>query len=198
MKPAQSTPSPWRATLTVSALAVCLCISPAAGLRAAEKLTTNEAGVRLLEAELQPIKVTLARAKCEQLVAAVGKTTLAHPDEARSILWAALTRRVVVLKKKDEPVATLPCTCARRIFLASIAAAPKRASEFLDLASELYPDCLSEFADAVRDFESFDGPAGGFGVGFGPGFPGSPGFTGSTPSGAIALPPVTVTAVVNG
>lgn len=29
----------------------------------------------------------------------------------------------------------------------------------------------------------------GFGVGFGPGFPGSPGFTGSSPSGAIALPP---------
>ena len=42
--------------------------------------------------------------------------------------------------------------------------------------------------------------ASGFGVGFGPGFPGSPGFTGSTPSGAIALPPAAnpVTAVQNG
>ena len=40
----------------------------------------------------------------------------------------------------------------------------------------------------------------GFGVGFGPGFPGSPGFTGSSPSGAIALPPETnpVTSVQNG
>ena len=42
--------------------------------------------------------------------------------------------------------------------------------------------------------------ASGFGVGFGPGFPGSPGFTGSTPSGAIALPPEAspVTNVQNG
>ena len=33
--------------------------------------------------------------------------------------------------------------------------------------------------------------------GFGPGFPGSPGFVGSTPSGGIALPPTAVTSVVN-
>ena len=40
----------------------------------------------------------------------------------------------------------------------------------------------------------------GFGVGFGPGFPGSPGFTGSPPSGAISLPPpaTPVTEVRNG
>ena len=38
----------------------------------------------------------------------------------------------------------------------------------------------------------------GFGGGFGPDFPGAPGFTGSPPSGGIALPPVAVTSVVNG
>ena len=50
--------------------------------------------------------------------------------------------------------------------------------------------------------DSFDPSveATGFGVGFGPGFPGSPGFTGSSPSGAIALPPEVnpVTNVQNG
>ena len=39
----------------------------------------------------------------------------------------------------------------------------------------------------------------GFGNGFGPGFPGAPGFIGSPASGGIALPPpVAVTSVVNG
>ena len=35
--------------------------------------------------------------------------------------------------------------------------------------------------------------AGDFGAGFGPGFPGSPGFSGSSPSGGFALPPSTTT-----
>ena len=39
-------------------------------------------------------------------------------------------------------------------------------------------------------------PNGGdFGAGFGPGFPGSPGFSGSSPSGGFALPPTTPSAV---
>ncbi len=196
MKPALLTPSPWRATLAAATLALGLSACPAS-VQAADKPMTNEIGVRLLEAELAPSKVTLAKAKCEQLIAAVGTTTRAHPDNARVILWAALTRRVIVLKKKDA-VVTLPCTCARRILLASIAAAPRQSSEFLDLAAELYPDCVSEFADAVREYDSFENLNGGFGVGFGPGFPGSPGFTGSAPSSAIALPPSVVTAVLNG
>ena len=37
--------------------------------------------------------------------------------------------------------------------------------------------------------------AGDFGAGFGPGFPGSPGFSGSSPSGGFALPPATTPAV---
>ena len=62
------------------------------------------------------------------------------------------------------------------------------------------------FADGSRPDsnapEGFDpgAEANGFGVGFGPGFPGSPGFTGSPPSGAISLPPASnpVTNVQNG
>lgn len=255
MKP--SIPSPWRATLTVSTLSVCLCISPthsragadgpAAGETGVRVLAlgktgmhmpeTNEVGVRLLEAELLPTKVTLLKAKCDPVVIAVGKTTLAHPRDALVILHAALTRRV--MKMRGEELATLPCTCARRIFLASVAAAPKRSSELFDLATELYPDCTPEFAEALRTFESRgqgasgpggndaasdaapsdnanmqrpmgdslshptnpgdnDGSASGSDAGIGAGFPGAPGFTGSSPGGGLALPPVAVTSVVNG
>ncbi len=221
MKLAIPLPSLRRAA-TVALLA---CLLPAASRAAG---FTNETGVRLLEIELLPGKVTLRTVKCDPLVIAVSKTTLAHPRDAVAILDAALTRRV---RKLHDTVATLPCTCARRIFLASIAAAPRRSSEFLDLALELYPDCAPEFAGALSDFNSQNGPAGtgadgenssaargmtnpmgnslfhlsdpgaeegGFGVGFGPGFPGSPGFSGSGPSGGIALPPSVVTAVLNG
>ena len=77
------------------------------------------------------------------------------------------------------------------------------------MALSLHPEC-SDTLNALLTTEvtnnnapnGFDTPGdlyGGFGVGFGPGFPGSPGFTGSPPSGAIALPPVSnpTTNVVN-
>lgn len=65
-----------------------------------------------------------------------------------------------------------------------------------------FRDGIVPVADPGNAPTGFDTPGdlyGGFGVGFGPGFPGSPGFTGSTPSGAIALPPLptAVTSVVN-
>ncbi len=225
MKPAIPLPS-CRCAATV-ALIACL-LSGLPGVSRAAGALTNETGVRLLEVELLPAKVTLRNVKCDPLIVAVSKTTLAHPRDAVAILDAALTRRV---HKLDDKVATLPCTCARRIFLASVAASPRRSSEFLDLAIELYPDCTPEFAGALSDFNSQSRLAGtgaaganspgadgmmspmgdsaldptdpgngdgGFGVGFGPGFPGSPGFTGSGPSGGIALPPVAVTSVLNG
>ena len=224
MKLALPFPSPRH--LAAASLALCL-FGFTATSRAVD--ATNEIGVRLLEAELAPAKVTLLKAKCDQLVIAVSKTTLAHPRDAVVILHAALARQIKKMRKDDD-LATLPCTCARRIFLASLAASPKRSSELFDLATELYPDCTPEFADALRGFgasqsgqsTSGDGtsagspafsvpmgtsdvdplnPAsgdGGFGVGFGPGFPGSPGFTGSGPGGGLALPPVAVTTVVNG
>lgn len=199
MKLALLLPFPRRAA-TLAALAACLLASPAVS-RAAD--ATNETGVHLLEAELLPTKVTLLKVRCDPLVIAVGKTTLAHPEAALAILDAALTRRV--RKLHEEGTATLPCTCARRIFLSSVTAAPQRSSDFFELAMELYPDCTAEFADALSEFNAqskfgdFRAPGdGGFGVGFGPGFPGSPGFTGSSASGALALPPSIVTSVLNG
>ena len=133
------------------ALIVCL-LGPAGVIRAAE--LTNETGVRLLEIELLPGKIPLRSVKCPPLVIAVAKATSAHPHDAVAILDAALTRRV---RKLRDQVAPLPCTCARQIFLASVAAAPRRSSEFLDLALELYPDCAPEFAGALSDFESHRG-----------------------------------------
>ncbi len=230
MNPAIALPS-FRRAAAVALFIACLLPGLPTLARAAE--FTNETGVRLLEIELLPGKVALRSVKCDPLVIAVSKATLAHPHDAVAILDAALTRRV---HKLHDPVATLPCACARRIFLASVAAAPRRSSEFLDLALELYPDCAPEFAGALSDFNSQNyltgtGPKGagpngenspaasalnspmgasmfdstdpgigdgGFGVGFGPGFPGSPGFTGSAPSGGIALPPAAVTSVLNG
>ena len=75
----------------------------------------------------------------------------------------------------------------------------------------------SDYKDATNYKDRTDAPVAGinnlgalgddpgFGVGFGPGFPGAPGFVGSAPSGGFALPPVTlpspvtapVTSVVN-
>ncbi len=152
MKSALPLPSFRRAAAV--ALTACLLALPGVS-RAAEP--TNETGVRLLEIELIPGKVPLRSVKCTPLVLAVSKTTLAHPRDAVAILDAALTRRV---RKLRDNTATLPCTCARQIFLASVAAAPGRSSEFLDLAMELYPDCTPEFAGALSDFNSQHGLAG--------------------------------------
>ena len=217
-----------------------------------------ESGVRLLQAEL-PAKVSLLGADGEQLAAAVGKATLAHQPEAQAILRAALTRGIK--PRRGETVVS--CEEAKRVFSVSVAAAPTQASALLDLATEILPDCATELAAVMRDYDrvaydyknvvddkngpvrdrshdsndagnpqrSADDPSSandpasramhdpgdlserdinglglndnsyGFGTGFGsgsdPGFPGSPGFVGSTPSGGIALPPTPVTAVVN-
>lgn len=214
--------------------------------------SSAENGLRLLQAEL-PREVPLGRANCEQLAAAVGKATLAHPPDAPTILRAALTRGSRKSRRADDK---LPCACARRILSVSVAAAPTQASELLDMATELYPTCATELAGALRDYDrmSYDykdrviddknGPARdpqdlsepdgvrqisnrltgdpanpsldpgdlsahdisglgfsdafGFGSGFGPGFSGSPGFIGSVPDGGLALPPTSVTSVVNG
>ena len=69
----------------------------------------------------------------------------------------------------------------------------------MDTASSLHPECADELNKLVNNTGSEVNGAGlyapaddyGFGVGFGPGFPGAPGFVGSAPSGGFALPPAT-------
>ena len=107
----------------------------------------------LLEIELLPGKVALRSVKCDP---ARHRGQQGHP-------WPIpTTPRRHSRRRPDPPGPTnsttpwppCPCTCARRLFLASVAAAPRRSSEFLDLALELYPDCAPEFAGALSDFNS--------------------------------------------
>ncbi len=106
--------------------------------------------MRLLRAEL-PAKVTLLDADCEQLTAAVGRATLTHQPEAATILRVALTRGIRKLPRGESNL--LPCACAKRLLSVSVAAAPTQASALLDLATELYPDCAADLAEALRDYD---------------------------------------------
>ena len=138
-----------------------------------------------------PANIRPSQVDCETLAHAVRHATLAHHRDAPAILSAALTGGADHQR---------PCACVERIFRASIAAAPDETSALLEMASALYPDCADTLGAALNNLDadgaSLDGA--GFGVGFGPGFPGAPGFTGSAPSGGLVLPPIAVTSVVNG
>ncbi len=184
----------------------------------------RDSGAPLLRAQL-PAGVTLPKADCLQIIHAVSLAVRAHRSDAPGILSAALTRG----GRKDSPqqAKKWPCTCVDRMLRAALVAAPEQASTLLEVAISLAPECVDSLQDMVQRFDDKnvvddnDGPfanapsgaqtspvdandpetePAGFGVGFGPGFPGSPGFTGSPPTGAIALPvsPVAVTSDVNG
>ncbi len=126
----------------------------------------------------------------------------AHPDMARA------SSEVAILAKppKKAHAQTHRVRPAWRIVTRGIEAAPRTASDIshgaLDCA-RIAPT-RSTRGRKPRRSNGVNAPDGsfatddygGFGVGFGPGFPGSPGFTGSAPSGAIALPPVATDGVV--
>ena len=113
-------------------------------------VSPNENGARWLQAEL-PAKVTLLAADCEQLASAVGRATLVHQPEAPAILRVALTRGMKQLRRGEGGI--VPCGCAKRILSISVAAAPAQASALLDLATELYPTCATDFAEVMRDYD---------------------------------------------
>ena len=169
--------------------ALCFAaLGGASGLTASP--ASNETGVRLLRAEL-PAKMTIPQTDCELLARAVRRATLGHRREAPVILAAALA---------GDAGHPRPCACVERLFRASVAAAPGAANALLETTEALYPDC-ADALEAGLDHPDADDASmndAGFGVGFGPGFPGSPSFTGSPPSAGLALPPVAVTTVVNG
>ena len=198
-----------------SAAAGVLLLALAGGsssLRAAT--AAEESGARLLTAEL-PSGTKLSEVGCEVLARAVGKATKAHRAEAPEILSAALNGGVE--KGARHSPEHLPCSCVSRIVRASLTAAPSEASAVFDQAVAIYPDCADELAalldlatkagynykDAVNPIDPGDQPVAGinnvggvigtglsgFGAGLGPGFPGSPGFSGSDPSTGLALPP---------
>ncbi len=183
----------------------------------------KDQGVRLLQAQL-PAGATIPKSDCETLAHAVDRATTAHRNDAPAILKAALTNGNVeeeTLRKEDKR----SCECVAHIVRASVQASPAHASEALEMATALYPECAEALAavlDAAKkdlasayDFKDFKDHGGainqpvagitsGIGdpaSGLGPGFPGAPGFGGSSPSGGFALPPpsgvAAVTSVLN-
>ena len=172
--------------------AVALCLSVlAVPTRSSASASASQTGAQLLQAQLPP-ETPLPQATDEQLTRAVSLATRAHRADAVAILTAALTRG-----GRKDPRATeakLPCTRVAGLLHAAVAAAPEKASGLLELAGSLYPNGLNLEDPQVRDINLVVG-------GFGPGFPGAPGFVGSPASGGVALPsPVApqVTPVVNG
>ena len=137
-----------------------------------------------LDAELQPA-VTLSKASVDQTAAAIKSAVAKDPGMATSILAAGIIAR---LPKQNR--GQISCEDVAKMTRAAIASAPNQASQLVQKASSIVPDC----ADTLN---SLIGSIGGddlsflFAIGIGiPGFPGSPGFVGSAPSGSFAFPPL--------
>lgn len=175
------------------------------GVRSARAVADGSA-TSLLSSELPP-RVTLRNATNDQLDSAVRAAVKAHPEMAPNIVRAAILARTPRREGKEldaKDGATAPCPAVVGIVRSAEDADPGRASDITQVALSMCPDCADSLNSVVgnqanngvndiNDPGLYNTPNdfyGGFGVGFGPGFPGSPGFTGSAPSGAIALPPV--------
>ena len=162
--------------------------------------TANAAAIR----SHLPTNLTLRQASIAQMVKALHEAVLQHHDDALDLL-----RIAVLAKTPKQGDGELSCEDLRRLVQAACTAATDKTSQLVELANSLHPDC----ADSLQDLLGASGDAfganggnasgengDGFGVGFGPGFPGAPGFVGSAPSGGFALPPASpapVTSVAN-
>ena len=197
----------------VCVLAVVLAVAaPGAPLVQAAARLSNAA---LLAAQL-PNGETLSSAPMKDVSAAVRAAVAKRPSAASDII------RIAILAKTPKHRSPM-CNEVSAVVRAGMAAAPDRAREISESAMSVAPDCSDAIAQALRSpsltpvggvqttgaaipgsttGETSDTPAtgsstvpgGDFGAGFGPGFPGSPGFSGSSPSGASAiLPPATTT-----
>lgn len=164
--------------------------------------------VSALKSQL-PAGVSLSSATISETASALGAAVAAHPESA-----VGLTEAAILAKTPKKGHGTLSCQSLTKIVNAAVNAAPEKSSDVIQMALSLHPQCadelnalltnpeervrLSSGGNAPDGFKTPNDEYAGFGVGFGPGFPGSPGFSGSTPSGAIALPPEQVTSVLNG
>ena len=193
---------------------LALVLSPISHAHAA----TDAANASALRSNL-PAGVTLARATIRQTAASLHATVLQHHDDALDLL-----RIAVLAKTPKQGDGRLPCPDLRRLVQAACTAAPDKTSQLVELANTLDPDCADSLQDLLSgalggegsggngtngngtngDGSGSDGPGGDFNSplgGFGPGFPGAPGFVGSTPGNGVALPspaPAPVTPVTNG
>ena len=175
------------------------------GIHSAQAATPNQQLSRQL-----PPGVSLSRASITETAAALHVAVADNPRSSGSLTEAAL-----VAKSKSKG-RKLTASEVKIIVSAAFSAAPGESSDILQMSLAMYPQYADELNalalnpdrgspessapvnNAPDGFNTPEDLYGGFGVGFGPGFPGSPGFSGSSPSGAIALPGGALTADVNG
>ena len=199
-----------RGLLWALAAALAVAAPGAPRLHAAPKLTDSA----LLASEL-PSGETLSSAPMKDLAAAVRAAVSQRPAAASEIV------RIAIMAKYPK-LANPSCPMVRNLVAAAVAAAPQQARRIMETAEAIVPDCAEAIASITNTGavpsgittgavvpgsttgetggDAATGSTGGdFGQGFGTGFPGSPGFSGSAPSGGFALPtpapsPVTSTA----
>lgn len=172
----------------LGAVAALLAVS-ASAVHAAPSM----AAVRSRLSSELPAGVTLAKASIDQTAGAVRAAVAKDIDDATEIL-----RTAIISKEPKQGQGKLPCKDVAKLTRAAIASDNAGASQLIDTAASLHPECSGELNDLLGSVNGTDvNGAGlfapsdtyGFGVGFGPGFPGAPGFVGSAPSGGFALPP---------
>ena len=163
---------PW---VAAAFLAVALPATPSAWA-----VANGGAAAALLSSDL-PAGVSLKAASVDQVGDALYTAITQKPEMALGLLEAA-----VIAKRPWHR--DLPCPDLRKLIKKATAAEPDKERQFIELALTLDPSC----ADALNEEldEAFEAEHG-FGAGLGTNFPGSPGFTGSPPGGATALPPAT-------
>ena len=185
------------------AFAALLAVATTPTIHAA---TESAAARSRISSEL-PAGVSLARASVDQTAAAVRSAVSKDPGMGESILTTA-----IMAKTPKQGQGQLSCENLTKLTRAAVASDMKQASMLVERASSMRPDCADSLnnllvagannqtnTDVPGLFDTADDYA--FGSGFGPGFPGSPGFVGSPPSGSVALPapsPTPVTSSMNG
>ena len=175
----------------LSAIAAVLAVSATSAYAASISMAAARSK---LSSEL-PAGVSLAKASVDQTAGAVRSAVSKDTSDATDLLRAA-----IMAKEPKQGHGRLSCPDVDKLTRAAIASDALDASKLVDTASSLHPECADDLATLVNA-GSGDATTGaglfapadtyGFGVGFGPGFPGAPGFVGSAPSGGFALPPAT-------
>ena len=158
------------------ALAACLALGalPAPAVHAA----TDAANAAALSTNLPP-SVTLAKASVDQVAKALHEAVIQHHDDAVDLLKIA-----ILAKTPKQGHGELSCPDLKKLVRAATSAATDKASQLVDMAASLHPECADDLQEMLAGALGGD-EAGGLA---GPGFPGSPGFVGSPPNGAVALP----------
>ncbi len=149
----------------------------------------SPAATQMLSSEL-PSGVTLSKASLNQTTGAL------HAAVAKNHKMAAKLLEAAVSAKSSKY--TLECAQVRALVKSAASAAPEQARSITEMAVALRPDCADGLNGDLSTTptrgngilgtvgEAPGEEASGFGAGLGAGFPGSPGFIGSAPSGAFA------------